>query len=114
LFREILASGRNRSWRFNHSSLYLSFLAGAQEYTCTPWGNPTRNIFGWQKPCYLLNDGSARSFAELMTVTDWERYGSSRDPRCADCMAHCGFEPTAVFDTVRHPLKALAAGRAWS
>jgi hopanoid biosynthesis associated radical SAM protein HpnH len=115
LFREILARGKGRRWRFNHSGLYLSFLTGGQDYACTPWGNPTRNIFGWQKPCYLLNDGSAETFAELMTTTAWDRYGHGRDPRCAECMVHCGFEPSAVMDTVRHPWKALAVNRCtWS
>ncbi|MDA8164058.1 MAG: adenosyl-hopene transferase HpnH [Desulfobacteraceae bacterium] len=109
LFREILALGKNRPWRFNHSGLYLSFLAGEQDYACTPWGNPTRNIFGWQKPCYLLDDGYAGSFEALMATTDWDRYGRGRDPRCADCMVHCGFEPTAVIETVKHPLRSMAA-----
>ncbi|MEJ2031739.1 MAG: adenosyl-hopene transferase HpnH [Deltaproteobacteria bacterium] len=107
LFREIMALGKSRSWRFNHSSLYLSFLAGDQEYACTPWGTPTRNIFGWQKPCYLLNDGYVETFSELMTATDWDRYGTGRDQRCANCMVHCGFEPTAVIETLRHPLKSM-------
>ncbi|MEF2144096.1 MAG: adenosyl-hopene transferase HpnH [Desulfovibrionaceae bacterium] len=108
LFREIFRLGKGRGWRFNHSSLYLDFLAGNREYGCTPWGNPTYNIFGWQRPCYLLDDGYAESFRELMEETEWERYGSGRDPRCADCMVHCGYEPSAVLDTVRHPLRGLA------
>ncbi|MCJ7830308.1 MAG: adenosyl-hopene transferase HpnH, partial [Desulfobacterales bacterium] len=106
LFRGLFAIGRRR-WKFNHSSLYLDFLAGRQDYSCTPWGNPTRNIFGWQKPCYLLNDGYAASFRELMTSVDWNRYGIGRDPRCTDCMVHCGFEATAVMDALQHPLKVL-------
>ena len=107
LFRELFAIGRGRRWRFNHSSFYLDFLAGQRSYACSPWGNPTRNIFGWQKPCYLLNDGYVPTFAELIKNTEWERYGVGRDPRCADCMVHCGFEPSAVLDSVRHPLQAL-------
>lgn len=108
LFREIFKHGKHRKWKLNHSSLYLDFLAGNQSYECTPWGNPTRNVFGWQRPCYLLVDeGYAKNFTELMERTDWERYGTGRNTKCADCMAHCGYEPTAVNDAVRHPLKAL-------
>lgn len=99
LFARILASPRGR-WRFNQSPLFLQFLMGKREYECTPWGNPTYNIFGWQKPCYLLQDGYAATFRELLETTPWERYGRrSGNPRCQDCMVHCGFEPTAVNDT---------------
>ena len=107
LFREIFRYGKGRNWRFSHSSLYLDFLAGNQQYRCTPWGNPTYNIFGWQRPCYLLAEGYASSFRELMEETDWDRYGTGNYEKCADCMAHCGYEPTAVADTLAHPLKAL-------
>jgi hopanoid biosynthesis associated radical SAM protein HpnH len=108
LFREIFTLGRGRGWRFTQSSLYLDFLAGNQAYACTPWGNPTRNVFGWQRPCYLLVDeGYAPSFRALMDGTDWNAYGSGRHPKCADCMVHCGYEPTAVNDALAHPLKAL-------
>jgi hopanoid biosynthesis associated radical SAM protein HpnH len=108
LFRDLFKLGRGKKWRFNQSSLYLDFLAGNQTYQCTPWGNPTRNVFGWQKPCYLLvGEGIAPSFKSLMEETEWDRYGSGRNPKCADCMVHCGYEPTAVNDTARHPLKAL-------
>lgn len=106
LFREILKSPKS-SWTFNHSGMYLDFLAGNREFACTPWGNPTRSLKGWQRPCYLLNDGYAASFKELMEETDWDRYGVGNDPRCADCMVHCGFEPTAVLETVKNPLQAL-------
>jgi len=108
LFREIFHLGKDRKWRFNQSSLFLDFLAGNQAYQCTPWGNPTRNVLGWQKPCYLLvNEGYAKSFKVLMEETDWRSYGSGRNPKCANCMLHSGFEPTAVNDTLTHPLKAL-------
>jgi hopanoid biosynthesis associated radical SAM protein HpnH len=112
LFREIFRRGRGREprrrWAFNHSALFLDFLAGNQAYQCTPWSNPTYNIFGWQRPCYLLTDeGSAPSYRSLMEETDWERYGVGRNPRCDNCMAHCGFEGTAVADALAHPLKAL-------
>jgi hopanoid biosynthesis associated radical SAM protein HpnH len=107
LFRDIFRRGRGRRWRLNHSSLYLDFLAGNQDYRCTPWGNPTRNIFGWQRPCYLLGEGYARTFQELMETTDWDRYGTGNYEKCANCMAHCGYEATAVTDAVRHPWKAL-------
>ena len=96
-----------RKWRFNQSSLYLDFLAGNQRYDCTPWGNPTRNVFGWQKPCYLIGEGYVGSFRELMDETNWDSYGTGNYEKCADCMVHCGYEPTAVSDTVAHPLKAL-------
>jgi hopanoid biosynthesis associated radical SAM protein HpnH len=107
LFRDVFARGRGRPWRLSHSSLYLDFLAGNQEYRCTPWGNPTRNIFGWQRPCYLLGEGYASSFKELMETTDWDRYGTGNYEKCANCMAHCGYEATAVTDAIRRPLKAM-------
>jgi hopanoid biosynthesis associated radical SAM protein HpnH len=109
LFRDIFRVGRKRGsrWRFSQSTLFMDFLAGNQSYRCTPWGNPTRNVFGWQKPCYLLGEGYARSFRELMDTTDWDSYGTGNYEKCADCMVHCGYEPTAVTDTVSHPLKAL-------
>jgi hopanoid biosynthesis associated radical SAM protein HpnH len=98
LFADIL-SDRKRSWRFNQSPLFLEFLMGNLEYQCTPWGNPTYNIFGWQKPCYLLQDGYAKTFQELLEGTDWDRYGTGRNEKCADCMVHCGYEASAVADT---------------
>jgi hopanoid biosynthesis associated radical SAM protein HpnH len=107
LFRDIFKLGKGRRWGLNHSSLFLDFLAGNQTYRCTAWGNPTRNLFGWQKPCYLLVDeGSAPSFKALLEETEWDHYGTGRHPKCANCMAHCGYEPTAVQDTLAHPLKA--------
>ncbi len=110
LFREIFKRRGDRKvrWQFNQSSLFLDFLAGNQSYQCTPWSNPTYNIFGWQRPCYLLSDeGHAPSFRSLMEETEWDRYGVGRNPRCNNCMAHCGFEGTAVDDAFRRPLKAL-------
>ena len=87
--------------------MFLDFLAGNQTYHCTPWGNPTRTVFGWQKPCYLLGEGYAKTFNELMESTDWDAYGTCNYEKCADCMVHSGFEATAVQDTFKHPLKAL-------
>ncbi len=107
LFKGIFKRSKGKGWKFNHSILYLDFLAGNQDYKCTPWGNPTRNIFGWQRPCYLLNDGYAPTYKDLIENTDWEKYGHHKDPRCKNCMVHCGYEPSAVIDTVKHPLKAL-------
>ncbi len=110
LFRGIFELGKKlkRKWRLNHSSLYLDYLAGNQNYKCTPWGNPTRNVFGWQKPCYLLSDeGYAKTFRELLDDTPWEKYGTVNNPKCAQCMAHCGYEATAVEDTLQRPWKAL-------
>ena len=108
LFRDLFKIGISKKWRFNQSSLYLDFLAGNQTYECTPWGNPTRNVFGWQKPCYLLvGEGYAPTFSALMEETQWENYGTGRNPKCDNCMVHSGFEATAVNDTVSNPLKAL-------
>jgi hopanoid biosynthesis associated radical SAM protein HpnH len=108
LFREILRRGRGgRAWSFNQSSLFLDFLAGNQMYHCTPWGNPTRTIFGWQRPCYLLGEGYAASFRELMEETDWDAYGTGNYEKCANCMVHSGYEATAVKDAVAHPIKAM-------
>ncbi len=111
LFRDVFRMGVGRmgvgrKWRITHSSLYLDFLAGNQAYRCTPWGNPTRNIFGWQRPCYLINEGYAKSFQDLMEGTDWDSFGTGRYEKCANCMAHCGYEPTAAIDAAAHPLKA--------
>jgi hopanoid biosynthesis associated radical SAM protein HpnH len=118
LFREVLApirSKRGRRWKFNHSPFYLKFLMGEIDYDCTPWGNPNYNVFGWQKPCYLLNDGYAKSFKELLESTAWERYGhASGNPRCQDCMVHCGFEPTAVLDATRNLKNVLISIRGLS
>ncbi|AOJ82922.1 radical SAM protein [Burkholderia savannae] len=108
LFREILKRGEGgKRWSFSQSSLFLDFLAGNQTYKCTPWGNPARTVFGWQKPCYLVGEGYVKSFKELMETTDWDNYGVGNYEKCADCMVHCGFEATAVMDTIAHPLKAL-------
>jgi hopanoid biosynthesis associated radical SAM protein HpnH len=108
LFREIFKRDPRRHWSFNQSSLFLDFLAGNQSYHCTPWGNPTRNYFGWQRPCYLLGEGYAKTFKELMEETDWDAYGTGNYEKCADCMVHSGYEATAVMDSVKHPLKAAA------
>ncbi len=98
LFRGML-SNRSQQWKFNQSALFLEFLMGKREYSCTPWGMPTYNVFGWQKPCYLLQDGYADSFAELLAATAWERYGTeSGNPKCANCMVHSGYEASAVND----------------
>jgi hopanoid biosynthesis associated radical SAM protein HpnH len=107
LFRDVFARRRDKRWTFLHSNLFLDFLAGNQEFHCTPWGMPTRNIFGWQKPCYLLGEGYVRTFAELMETTDWDSYGTGRYEKCANCMAHCGYEPTAAHVAVSNPLKTL-------
>ncbi len=99
LFRKILHNPK-RSWVFNHSPLYLEFLAGVHDFECTPWGTPTYNLNGWQSPCYLLEKSYKATFAELMEDTDWEHYGrKSKNPECMNCMMHCGFEPTAVRHT---------------
>ena len=107
LFRDIFRLGKGKRWKFNQSSLFLDFLAGNQRYMCTPWGKPTRNVFGWQRPCYLLGEGYTKTFAELMATTDWDRYGTGNYEKCADCMVHSGYEATAVVDAVSKPWKPL-------
>jgi hopanoid biosynthesis associated radical SAM protein HpnH len=108
LFRGIFARQGRKKWSFNQSSMFLDFLAGNQTFHCTPWGNPTRTYFGWQRPCYLLGEGYAKTFKELMEQTDWDRYGTGNYEKCADCMVHSGYEATAVSETIRRPWKAAA------
>ena len=110
LFRNIFKEGKERKskWSFNQSDLFLDFLAGNQSYQCTPWSTITYNVFGWQKPCYLLvNEGYAKSYNELISDTEWENYGAGRNPKCDNCMAHCGYEGSAVNDAFSNPLKLL-------
>ena len=112
LFRDIFKRGKGgKAWSFSQSDLFLDFLAGNQTYKCTPWGNPTRTVFGWQRPCYLVGEGYARTFKELMEETDWDSYGVGHYEKCADCMVHSGFEATAVNDSISHPLKLLKLRR---
>ena len=113
LFREAFADGRRKRWRLNHSPLFLDFLEGKVDYQCTPWGIPSYSVFGWQRPCYLMADGYTETYQELIETTDWDSYGRGRDERCASCMAHCGYEPSAVIATagsLRQSLRALVAG----
>jgi hopanoid biosynthesis associated radical SAM protein HpnH len=112
LFRDAFAEGGRKRWRLNHTPLFLDFLEGKADFQCTPWGIPSYSIFGWQRPCYLMADGYANTYAELIETTDWERYGRGRDERCANCMAHCGYEPTAVLastSSMRQALRAMVA-----
>ena len=109
LFRGILSRGNGgKKWPFSQSINFLNFLAGNATYECTPWGNPTRTVFGWQKPCYLLGEGYAKTYRELMEDTNWDNYGVGKYEKCADCMVHSGFEASAVKDMIRHPLAALS------
>ena len=113
LFAKAFADGRRRRWRLNHSPLFLDFLEGRAEFECTAWGIPSYSLFGWQRPCYLMADGYAKTYQELIETTDWDAYGRGKDPRCANCMAHCGYEPSAVLATVgslRESLRALREG----
>jgi hopanoid biosynthesis associated radical SAM protein HpnH len=113
LFRQILEPWKTgkKQWNFNHNPLFLDFLMGEKDYDCTPWGSPSYSVLGWQKPCYLLNEGYYQSFQELLDQTDWQNYGPhSGNPQCADCMVHCGYEPTAAVDA----LKPSNMGRAMS
>lgn len=116
-FRKILAPMHDKSsskqWNFNHSPFYLDFLEGSRDYDCTPWGSPNYSVLGWQKPCYLLNDGYTSSFKELMETTQWENYGhKSGNPKCQDCMVHCGFEPSAVSDatsSIKNTIRSISS-----
>ncbi|HET6909086.1 MAG TPA: adenosyl-hopene transferase HpnH [Mycobacteriales bacterium] len=112
LFRKAFGEGRRKKWRLNHSPLFLDFLEGKRDFACTPWGIPSYSLLGWQQPCYLLADGYAKSWRELLETTDWDAFGRGKDPRCANCMAHCGYEPTAVLATMgslRESLRAAVA-----
>jgi len=100
LFRKAFANGNRKRWRLNHSPLFLDFLEGKVDFECTAWGIPSYSLFGWQRPCYLMSDGYTKTYRELVETTDWSAYGRGKDPRCANCMAHCGYEPTAVLATL--------------
>ena len=99
LFKKAFADGRRKKWRLNHSPVFLDFIEGKRDLECTPWGIPSYSLLGWQRPCYLLDDGYAKTWRELIEDTDWDKFGRGKDPRCANCMAHCGYEPTAVIAT---------------
>lgn len=109
LFREAFAGGRRKRWRLNHSPLFLDFLEGKVDFKCTAWGIPCYSVFGWQRPCYLMADGYVSTYKELVEETDWSKYGRGNNPKCAQCMAHCGYEPTAVMATMRSPRESLRA-----
>jgi hopanoid biosynthesis associated radical SAM protein HpnH len=113
LFAKAFAQGRRKKWRLNHSPVFLDFLEGKRELSCTAWGIPSYSLLGWQRPCYLLADGYAKTYRELIDDTDWESFGRGKDPRCANCMAHCGYEPTAVVATMgslRESMRAVIGG----
>ncbi|MDQ7905761.1 adenosyl-hopene transferase HpnH [Phytohabitans sp. ZYX-F-186] len=113
LFQKAFADGRRKRWRLNHSPVFLDFLEGRRELSCTAWGIPSYSLLGWQRPCYLLDDGYAKTYRELIEETDWSAFGRGKDPRCANCMAHCGYEPTAVIATMgslRESLRAAVGG----
>jgi hopanoid biosynthesis associated radical SAM protein HpnH len=100
LFAKAFGGGRRKRWRLNHSPVFLDFLEGKRDLDCTAWGIPSYSLLGWQRPCYLLDDGYAKTYKELIEDTDWDAFGRGKDPRCANCMAHCGYEPTAVIATL--------------
>jgi len=114
IFREAFAGDKRKKWRLNHSPLYLDFLEGKVDYECTPWGIPCYTVFGWQRPCYLMSDAPyAKTYKELIEETDWEQYGRGKHPSCANCMAHCGYEPTAVLKTttsIKESIRAAVGG----
>jgi hopanoid biosynthesis associated radical SAM protein HpnH len=109
LFRQAFADGRRKKWRLNHSPLFLDFLEGKVDFECTAWAIPSYSLLGWQRPCYLMDDGHVASYQELLDTTDWDSYGRGRDPRCDNCMAHCGYEPTAVLETTQSLKQSLRA-----
>jgi hopanoid biosynthesis associated radical SAM protein HpnH len=111
LFRKAFAGGNRRRWRLNHSPLFLDFLEGKTDFGCTAWGIPSYSLLGWQRPCYLMSDGYVKTYAELIETTDWDSYGRGKDPRCANCMAHCGYEPSAVLATMGSLKESLRAMR---
>ena len=111
LFRKAFANGNRKRWRLNHSPLFLDFLEGKRDFACTAWGIPSYSLFGWQRPCYLMSDGYTKTYRELIETTDWDSYGRGNDPRCANCMAHCGYEPTAVLATMGSLKESLRAMR---
>jgi hopanoid biosynthesis associated radical SAM protein HpnH len=111
LFRKAFAGGNRRRWRLNHSPLFLDFLEGRIDFECTAWGIPNYSLFGWQRPCYLMSDGYVPTYRELIEDTDWSKYGRGKDPRCANCMAHCGYEPTAVLATMGSLKESIRAAR---
>ena len=111
-FKELLGKNKKGRWDISHSPLYLEFLQGRRDYECTPWGNPNYSVLGWQKPCYLLDDGYAESFNEMMDTTHWEDYGHKNNPKCADCTAHCGYEATAVEDATSSLKNMIVSARA--
>jgi hopanoid biosynthesis associated radical SAM protein HpnH len=112
LFRKAFGDGRRRRWRLNHSPLFLDFLEGKRDFECTPWGIPSYSLLGWQQPCYLLDDGYVATWRELLDTTDWDAFGRGKDPRCANCMAHCGYEPSAVLATMGSLRESLRAALA--
>jgi hopanoid biosynthesis associated radical SAM protein HpnH len=109
MFSKVFADGRRKKWRLNHSPLFLDFLEGKVDFDCTAWGIPSYSLFGWQRPCYLMNDGYAKSYKELLEETNWDAYGRGKDPRCANCMAHCGYEPSAVIATTSSLKQSIRA-----
>ena len=109
IFREAFSQGNRKKWRLNHSPLFLDFLEGKVDYSCTAWGIPSYSVLGWQRPCYLMADGYARSYQELVDTTEWDKYGRGKDDRCENCMAHCGYEPTAVNATMASPKQSVRA-----
>ncbi|MFD2416135.1 adenosyl-hopene transferase HpnH [Amycolatopsis pigmentata] len=109
LFTKAFAGGRRKKWRLNHSPVFLDFLEGKRDLECTPWGIPSYSLLGWQRPCYLLDDGYAKTWRELIEETEWDKFGRGKDPRCANCMAHCGYEPTAVIATTSSLKETLRA-----
>ncbi len=109
LFSPAFANGNRKRWRLNHTPLFLDFLEGKKDFQCTPWGIPSYSVFGWQRPCYLMADGYTETYQELLDTTDWDAYGRGKDERCANCMAHCGYEPTAVLHSMSSVKEALRA-----
>jgi hopanoid biosynthesis associated radical SAM protein HpnH len=111
LFKKAFDNGNRKRWRLNHSPMFLDFLEGKKDFACTAWGIPSYSLLGWQKPCYLMSDGYVQTYKELIEETDWDAYGRGKDPRCANCMAHCGYEPSAVLATMGSLRESIRAAR---
>jgi hopanoid biosynthesis associated radical SAM protein HpnH len=111
LFKKAFDNGNRKRWRLNHSPMFLDFLEGKKDFACTAWGIPSYSLLGWQKPCYLMSDGYVETYKELIEETDWDAYGRGKDPRCANCMAHCGYEPSAVLATMGSLRESIRAAR---
>ena len=103
IFKKLLDPTKTQGMKFYNNPLYLNFLQGKREYQCTAWSNPTYTVLGWRKPCYPLADEHVQDVDELYEADLWQKYGVGNDPRCANCMMHCGFESATIFKAISTP-----------